>query len=95
MPSQRDARCAFQDSVAAWRPLTVEVLLEAGVQLRQEGGQFAVRPGVGRRPLGGLEESSPAVAEGGVPELGQLLLVGDAPSQSVLGSPLPLWVTQR
>jgi hypothetical protein len=43
----------------------------------------------------GVDEPSQAVAEGGVPELEQLLLVRDAPSQDVLGLPLPLRVTQR
>lgn len=35
------------------------------------------------------------MAEGGVAELGQLRVVGDASGQGFLGAPLPLWVGER
>jgi hypothetical protein len=92
---QLHASRALQQSVTGWQPVTAQVLFHARQQVRKVGGQLSVAPGLASRPPGGLYEPGPAVAQRDVAELGQLPLVGDASSQGLLRTPLPLGVGER
>jgi hypothetical protein len=60
---RRDSGRPLQQAVPSWRPVVAQVLVEVGVQLRQERGEFAAGSSVGGDATNGLNQSGPAVTQ--------------------------------